>query len=102
VRLLLDHGADVNAMAGFDAPALHFAIMNGHTDVAKLLVERGTKAPPVEEITRLLASSDPARGKTVAQPCTACHTMDREAKTLYGPPLWDIVNRPKANLKGYD
>jgi cytochrome c len=101
VRLLLDHGADVNAAAMFNQPALHFAVMNGHFEVADLLRQRGTKAPPVADITALLSSADPARGKIVAQQCTACHRMDREGQTLNGPPLWNIVNRRKASFEDY-
>ena len=101
VRLLLDHGADLDAVAMFDQPPLHFAVMNGHTDIAALLLQRGTKAPPVQPIMKLLASADPARGKTLAQPCGSCHTTDRESKTFYGPPLWGIVGRPKASFGDY-
>jgi ankyrin repeat protein len=40
---LLARGADVNARPPFDhhATPLHWAALNGHADVAKLLVSRG-------------------------------------------------------------
>jgi cytochrome c len=102
VRVLLDHGADINAVAMFNQPALHFAIMNGHSDIAELLRQRGTKAPPVADITPLFSSAEPERGKLVAQQqCTRCHTVDREGKTLNGPPLWNIVGRRKASFEDY-
>lgn len=101
VRALLDHGADINATTNLDEPALHLAIANGHTDVADLLVERGIKAPPVEDIDALLASADPVRGFEVALPCRGCHSVDREMKANAGPPLWGIVDRPKASFGGY-
>ena len=53
------------------------------------------------DVTPLLASADPARGKAVAQQCTRCHSVDREAKTIDGPPLWDIVSRRKASIRDY-
>jgi len=101
VRTLLDHGADINTATNLDEPALHLAIVNDHADVADLLVERGIKAPPVEDIDALLTSADPARGFEVALPCRGCHSFDREAKANAGPPLWGIVDRPKASFHGY-
>lgn len=101
VRVLLDHGADINASTKMDEPALHLALTNGHADVVDLLLERGTKAPPVENIDTLIASADPKRGYEVALPCRGCHSVDREAKVVDGPPLWGIVGRPKASISGY-
>lgn len=101
VRLLLDGGADVNATTHLDEPALHFAVMFEHQDVADLLRERGTKAPPVEDVAPLLATADPKRGFEVALQCRNCHSVDREAKIKDGPPLWGIVDRPKASYDGY-
>src|SRR5262245_18395208 len=100
-RLLLDHGADIKALTAMDEPALHLAIINKHADVADLLRERGTKTPTVEEIEPLLASADPEHGYQVALPCRGCHSVDREAKPNTGPPLWDIVERPKASYVGF-
>ena len=101
VRVLLDRGADINASARMDEPALHLAIMFDHQDVADLLRERGTKAPPVEDVEPLIASADPARGFEVALPCRGCHSVDQEAKVIDGPPLWDVVGRPKASVAGF-
>jgi cytochrome c len=100
-RILLDRGADINALSAVDEPALHFAMVNGHAEVAALLRERGAKAPPAEDIETLLASADPAHGLEVALPCRACHSVDREGKTILGPTLWGIVGRPKASVAGY-
>lgn len=102
VRVLLDHGADINALTDFDEPAWHLAIIKGHAEAAALLRERGTKAPPAEDIVGLLASADPARGETVALPCTACHAMDQTGKIKQGPPLWNVVGRPKASIEKFN
>jgi cytochrome c len=102
VRVLLDHGADINALDELDQPALHLAIINGHPETANLLKERGTKAPPAEDVSQLLASADPARGKTIALPFTACHTIDHSDKIKTGHPLWDIVDRPKASFEKFN
>ncbi len=42
VKLLIKHGADVNARTSFaDGTPLHKAVEGGHVDVAKLLIEHG-------------------------------------------------------------
>jgi cytochrome c len=98
VLLLLDHGANINALTVHDEPALHLAIIQGHGDTADLLRQRGTRAAVAEEITELLASSDLAHGKQLALRCGGCHSMDQSGKVKKGPPLWDVVGRPKASF----
>jgi cytochrome c len=98
VRVLLDHGVDINAVTNLDQPAIHLARLNNHPDVADLLVARGTKAPPVEPIDALIASADAKRGEDRALPCKSCHTVDRASKGFAGPPLWNVVGRPKASV----
>ena len=41
VELLLDHGADINALEDDNETALHWAAVKGQLNVAKLLVKRG-------------------------------------------------------------
>jgi cytochrome c len=96
VRLLLDHGADINALTDLDEPALHLAIIQNHPEIADLL--RATSAPKVEEIAGLLVSADPARGKQLALRCIGCHALKQSGPLMKGPPLWDIVGRPKASF----
>jgi cytochrome c len=98
VRLLLDHGADINALTSLDEPALHLALIQGHKETADLLRERGTMALAAEKITGLLASADPAHGEQLALRCKGCHTMKQSGPLMKGPPLWDIVGRPKASF----
>jgi cytochrome c len=101
VLTLLDHGADINAVTRLEKPAVHLALLNGHSDVAELLLERGTKAPPVEDVNKLIATADVVHGEQLVLPCKSCHTVDRAARTLYGPPLWGIVGRRKASFGEY-
>ena len=103
VRVLLDHGADVNAVTDLDQPALHLALEFHHPDVARLLVERGTKAPPVEPIEALMATADAARGDKLAVQCKSCHTVALGAENRKNtPPLWGVVGRPKASVEGIE
>ncbi|TGZ80747.1 ankyrin, partial [Ascodesmis nigricans] len=41
VRLLLDHGADVNAQGGHYGTVLHAATVNGNQAVIQLLLDHG-------------------------------------------------------------
>jgi cytochrome c len=102
VKLLLDHGADINALTVLDEPALHLAIIQGHVETAELLRKRGTMAPAVEDIAGLLASADLKRGEKLAQQCSNCHVMDQSDEIKTGPPLWNIVGRPKASLEKFE
>lgn len=43
VKLLLDHGADVNTKTSFNATPLHFAAQGKYISIAKLLIDRGAQ-----------------------------------------------------------
>ncbi len=43
IRLILDHGGNVNAVDGNKSTALHFASQQGNKDVAALLLEKGAQ-----------------------------------------------------------
>lgn len=65
-----------------------------------------TTAPEKEEklepIGPLLASANAEAGKKQANKCAACHTFDKGGKPKLGPPLWDVVNRNKAAVDGFN
>ena len=48
-------------------------------------------------------SADPAveRGRQVVEACTVCHAIARQDPPRVGPPLWDIVDAPKARTDGF-
>ena len=64
VRLLLGHGADVNARDARDWSALHYAASVGPLDVVKLLVARGADANAADPqgITPVLVAAGLGRG----------------------------------------
>jgi len=66
-RILLDHGADVNALNRRNSSALHMACNQGQTALAKLLIERGAN-PEVANIdgtTPLLLATQGAHSKII-------------------------------------
>ena len=69
VKTALDGGADVNAKWRYDQTALFIAAFRGHTDVAKLLLERGAN-PTVKDsfygMTAVAAAADKGNAEIVA------------------------------------
>jgi cytochrome c len=71
--------------------------------------ETGAPAPAAapaaaggDDFAKLVAASDPAKGKGYAQVCTACHNLAKGGGPIVGPPLWGVVNRPKGSIAGFD
>ncbi len=54
-----------------------------------------------EPVSPHLAKASVDAGKKSARKCRACHTLDQKAAVRFGPPLWNIVNRPIASVKGF-
>ncbi|NJM91911.1 MAG: hypothetical protein HC861_03990 [Rhodospirillaceae bacterium] len=98
-RVLIDRGADTAVLTLFEEPPLHLAVLHGHAELADLLRTEGAAAPEVEEIDHLLATANPERGEMLAVPCEKCHATSRapvSSTVCTGGPLWNIVQRPKA------
>ena len=57
--------------------------------------------PPV---AALLASADPAKGKTDVSSagCVACHSFDEGGKAGIGPNLYGVVGAPHGHMAGFD
>ena len=47
--MLIENGADVNAVTESKWTALHFAAKKGHVDVAKVLIQNGADVNAVEK-----------------------------------------------------
>jgi cytochrome c len=65
----------------------------------------GGTAAPVEEAMpdwgTVLAKADVAAGKAVSAKCEACHDLSSAKTTKIGPPLFGVVDRPRASIAGF-
>jgi cytochrome c len=61
----------------------------------------GAPAPSITPIADRLVKADVKKGETDTKPCQACHNFDKGAGAKIGPPLWGIVDRPKASVGGF-
>ena len=97
-KILVEQGSEVNTLNGLGRPPIHLAALKNHYDLVEFLKQKGAKPGEVTPITELLASADLTEGKLVAEKslCIDCHITDR-----YGPPLRDMLGRPKASVGGY-
>lgn len=103
VRVLLGAGVDPNLPDDGVGPPLHSALRRGQTAVAELLRSSGARSIRAEPVDALIASADPATGRDTAAACAVCHELTkRPEQARQGPPLWDIVGRPKAAFPGFE
>ena len=65
----------------------------------------GGAAAPVEEAMpdwgTVLAKADVGAGKAVSAKCEACHDLSNAKTTKIGPPLFGVVDRPRASVAGF-
>lgn len=105
-RLLLQHGADVNARTvRWDHLAIHLAARKGDTEMVAFLREMGAAPAPVDPLqTGELEAADPEKGRIAALECGGCHAM-KPGEVGHGqhpgPNLVGVVGRDKASLKGF-
>src|SRR5574340_322963 len=61
------------------------------------------KPAPVPPIIPLLAKADVKKGQEfVDTVCAACHNTTANAGAKIGPDLYNVVDRPRASVKGFD
>src|ERR1700761_6506110 len=65
----------------------------------------GGAAAPVEEALpdwgTVLAKADVAAGKATSSKCEAYHDLSNAKTTKIGPPLFGVVDRPRASIAGF-
>ena len=55
----------------------------------------------IEPISLLLANASLENGEKLFKKCSACHNYEKGGANKVGPQLWNIINRPKANVEGF-
>ncbi len=55
----------------------------------------------LEPISAFLANASIESGKKLFKKCSACHTYEKGAVDKVGPNLWNLINRPLANVGGF-
>lgn len=60
----------------------------------------GGRAPAAEPAAFRYAAA-PARTGDAAEACLPCHSLDRDGPLRVAPPLWGIVDAPKARFPWY-
>jgi cytochrome c len=65
----------------------------------------GGAAAPVEESMpdwgTVLPTADVAGGKTISTKCEQCHDLSKGGSVKIGPPLYGVVERPRASIAGF-
>jgi cytochrome c len=103
VRALLEAGVDPNLPDDGVGPPLHAAVSRNQTAVAELLRSFGARSVRAEPVDALIASADLPAGEQTAGACAVCHDLTKHPEQpKVGPPLWDIVGRPKAGVPGFE
>ena len=59
------------------------------------------KEEVIEPISPLLANSSIENGEKIFKKCSTCHNNEKNSAKKVGPNLWNIINRPKANIDGF-
>ena len=62
----------------------------------------GDHASGEADFLKLVGSADPKKGQASAQVCSACHNLKKGGGALIGPALWNVVDRQKGSVAGYD
>ena len=73
-------------------------------DVEETLTGESTgpkKEEVIEPISVLLASASLENGEKLFKKCATCHNYEKGSANKVGPHLWNLINRPKANVEGF-
>tara|TARA_Y100000996_G_C22509663_1_gene637868 strand:+ start:20 stop:565 length:546 start_codon:yes stop_codon:yes gene_type:complete len=55
----------------------------------------------IEPISAFLASASIENGEKLFKKCATCHNYEKGGANKVGPQLWNLINRPKANVEGF-
>ena len=62
----------------------------------------GEKKPEIVPIAVRMEHADPKKGEGTAKVCSACHNFAEGAGAKVGPGLWDVVDRHKGKVEGFE
>ena len=54
-----------------------------------------------EQISIFLTSASFEKGEKLFKKCSSCHSYEKGGVNKVGPNLWNIINRPMANVQGF-
>ena len=63
--------------------------------------EATPKEEVIEPISSFLANASLEKGEKLFKKCSACHNYEKDSANKVGPNLWNLINRPKANVEGF-
>ena len=63
--------------------------------------EAAPKEEVIEPISLFLANASLEKGEKLFKKCSACHNYEKDSANKVGPNLWNLINRPKANVEGF-
>lgn len=55
----------------------------------------------IEPVSKLLASTDPAKGEAIAKKCQTCHDFTKGGPNKVGPNLWGVIGRQAGSHEGF-
>jgi cytochrome c len=64
--------------------------------------EAAAAAAPSEPIEKLLQTASVEKGEAAAKKCAACHTFEKNGPNRVGPNLYNIVNRERGSVSGFN
>ena len=105
VKLLVDAGANVNALTTERETAYHLARRNADPAAADYILQHGFKppvAPPLDEEKLKAADVEAGKRAFIGYDCGGCHNSEAGQPVKIGPNLWGVVARPKASMPGFD